>query len=143
MSDDICPICKETVSFLSRTAVDGVICHTSCSLDYRAQLSGKSIAIADEPPSAKDVEMLSPKIPRSSSAAIETLSTISVVVLVVGLVGALLFLIIGIASSASKFGAVSLAVIVCIFTLIQWSVIRVFVGIAQDVRAIRKSTEDD
>ena len=141
MSDDICPICNETVSFFSRTAVDGVICHVRCSQDLREQLRSDHSKKDNMQESQANAVNHARQIPRSSSPAIETLSIISVALLVIGLMAAMVFLIIGLTSSVSVFNAVSLAVLILFSSIIQWAVTRVFVGIAQDIRAIRKSTE--
>jgi hypothetical protein len=80
-------------------------------------------------------------VAKSSSTAIEVVATVNTFSAVAGGILAVILLILGITSE--NFGAVGAGILVALITLISWALTRMFIGIAQDIKAIRAKVESD
>ena len=81
------------------------------------------------------------QVAKSSSTAIEVVATVNTFSAVAGGILAVILLILGITSE--NFGAVGAGILVALITLISWALNRMFIGIAQDIKAIRAKVESD
>ena len=83
----------------------------------------------------------SAQVAKSSSTAIEVVATVNTFSAVVGGILAVIVLILGITSE--NFGVAGVGILIAVVTLISWALNRMFIGIAQDIKAIRAKVETE
>ena len=81
------------------------------------------------------------QVAKSSSTAIEVVATVNTFSAVVGGILAVIVLILGITSE--NFGVAGVGILIAVVTLISWALNRMFIGIAQDIKAIRAKVETE
>ena len=80
-------------------------------------------------------------VAKSSSTAIEVVATVNTFSAVIGGILAVIVLVLGI--NSENFGVVGVGILVALITLISWALTRMFIGIAQDIKAIRAKVESE
>lgn len=100
-----------------------------CAPKYQTNNSGEGSAAGDA------------QVAKSSSTAIEVVATVNTFSAVIGGILAVIVLILGI--NSENFGVAGVGILVALITLISWALNRMFIGIAQDIKAIRARVESD
>ena len=81
------------------------------------------------------------QVAKSSSTAIEVVATVNTFIAIIGGILAVIVLILGI--TQENYGAAGLGILLALITLISWALNRMFIGIAQDIKAIRAKVESE
>lgn len=76
--------------------------------------------------------------PNSSSAAILTLNSVAVIVLLLSVLSGLIIAVLGGQSGVGGTYLVGIGIVIALGGLVQWAFIKVFAGLAQDIKAIRE-----
>ena len=81
------------------------------------------------------------QVAKSSSTAIEVVAAVNTFVACVG--GGLAVFMLILAINLGNLPAAGVGILVALITLISWALARMFIGIAQDIQAIRAKVESD